>query len=279
VIRGLAFAAVWLATVGAGWLDPNAAARRAARLYDAGKFDDAATAYDQALVDDPDSPLLHFNLADARYRDGKFDEAVAALAAVPASDADPGRTARVFYNAGNATYRLGAAAAASDPQKALGLWAQALVAYRRAMGADPTDGDAKFNHELVERKIAELQKKLEDEKKKQQDQKQQQEQQSDQQQQQQQQQPQSGQDGAQQQQEQPKDEQSDQQQAGGQQQEQQPAGGEQTPGETASAGHDGTMSEREATAILDSARDQEVRPGDVVRRMQGGRVAEPSEDW
>jgi lipoyl(octanoyl) transferase len=73
---------------------------------------------------------------------------------VPSSDADPKRTARAAYAAGNAKYRLGAAAEASKPQDALKLYAEALMAYRRAMGADPADEDAKFNHEFGEKKIA-----------------------------------------------------------------------------------------------------------------------------
>jgi hypothetical protein len=39
------------------------------------------------------------------------------------------------------------------------------------------------------------------------------------------------------------------------------------------------MSQREAEAILDGQRDQEMRPDEMVRRAQRGRVAEPREDW
>src|SRR5206468_4283901 len=81
-----------------------------------GNFDDAAGKYNEALVDQPDSPLLHFNLGDTLYRQGKFTDAVNALQQVPGSDTDPGRTARVAYNIGNAKYRLGQAAEGSDPK-------------------------------------------------------------------------------------------------------------------------------------------------------------------
>ena len=61
----------------------------AARLYAEGKFDEAAAKYREALVDDPDSRLLHYNAGAADYRDGKFDDAVATLGRIAGSDARP----------------------------------------------------------------------------------------------------------------------------------------------------------------------------------------------
>ncbi len=154
--------AVALAAVSVGWLDPFAKAREAARLYTAGKYDDAVAQYNEALTDQPDSALLHFNLGDAAYKQGRYTDAVNALEQGAAGD-----TARAAYNIGNAKYRLGEAAESKDPKSALGLYAEALVAYRRAMGAAPDDVDAKFNHEFVEKKIADLKKKLEEQQKQQ----------------------------------------------------------------------------------------------------------------
>ncbi len=171
----LVLAALALAAASVAWLDPHARAREASALYATGKYDDAIAKYNEALVDEPDSSLLHFNLGDAQYKNGKYTDAVNAFQQVPGNG--DARVARTAYNVGNAKYRLGEAAASSDPKAALGLWAEALVAYRRAMGADPGDVDAKFNHEFVAKKIAELKKKLEDEQKKKDEQQQQQQQQ------------------------------------------------------------------------------------------------------
>jgi Ca-activated chloride channel homolog len=301
-----ALAAVALAAVSVGWLDPYAKARQAARLYTDGKYDDAVAKYNEALVDDPDSALLHFNMGDAQYKQGKFTDALNAFQQVPAGD--EARTARVAYNAGNALYRLGEAAATSDPKAALGRWAEALAAYRRAMGADPLDVDAKFNHEMVEKKIAELKKKLEEQKKQQDEQKQQQKGEQDQNGQQQDQQKQGDQQDDQQQDqqqgqqnEQKQDQQQpDQQQAGKQKPDentqdeqkpgqQQPQAGQQPSDQqeqgqadgAAAAGErkDGEMSRQEAAALLDAQRSDEVQPSDVTKRLQGAVVGDAAQDW
>jgi tetratricopeptide (TPR) repeat protein len=249
-----------LAACQLAWLDPHAKARQGNRLFAEGKYDEAAARYNEALVDHPDSPLLHFNLGDAAYKQGKHDEAVTSFQKV-AAEGDPGRTARVAYNLGNAKYRLGEAAEASEPQKALGLWAEALVAYRRAMGAAPDDLDAKVNYELVERKIAELRKKLEEQQKEQPQQ----------------------QEGEQQPDEQKSDEKKEEQPQENQQQAEQPPQDQQAP-QAAGEGEEeekpeGEMSRQEAAALLDSQREQEVRPDEIVKQLQGAVVAEPAEDW
>src|SRR5262249_18277935 len=202
-----AVAAVLLAAMSVGWLDPHGRAREGNRLYDAGKFNDAAEQYNQALVDNPDSPGLHLSLGDARYKAGKYDDAGRAFEHVPPSPDDAKRTAHGAYNLGNTRFRQGEALQSSDPQKSMQLWTDALADSRRALGADPDDQDAKFNHELVERRLAALKKKLEQQQKQQQDKQQQDKQQQDQQQQ-----------G--QQQDQQQDQQKDQQQQGGEQQDQ-----------------------------------------------------------
>src|SRR5262249_24640643 len=87
---------------------------------------------------------------------------------------DPERTARVAYNVGNATFRQGQALEQSDPQKALSLYADALVSYRRALAARADDEDSKFNYQLVTKKIDDLKKKLEEQRQQQEQQKDQQ---------------------------------------------------------------------------------------------------------
>jgi Ca-activated chloride channel homolog len=259
-----ALAALALAAASVGWLDEHAKARDAARLYAAGKYEESVARYNEALTDAPDSPLLHLNLGAAAYKQGKYADALTAFQQVPTSDADRARTARVAYDIGNVKYRLGEASATSDAKAALGLWAEALVFYRRAMAAAPDDVDAKFNYELVTKKIDELQKKLEEEQKKKDEEKQQQEQQP----------PPDQQQGDQQQP--PDEQQQDQQPQADQQQEQQSAGeGSSQPAER----KPGEMSPQEAAGLLDGQRDQEVQPDEMAKRAQHAVIAQPTQDW
>lgn len=312
---------------GAGWLDRWQHARAGNRLYDQGKFEEASQAYNQGLVEDPDSTLLHFNLGASQYKQGQYDAALKALQQVPTTDADPARAGEVAYNAGNAAYKLGTMSEGSQPQKALEQWTQALVFYRRALGLRPDDADTKFNYEFVAKRIADLKQKLE-EQKKQQDEKKKDEQQKDQQHQDQKkdQQDQQQDQAKDQQQEQPKDQpqdqpkdqdqqqakdeqqpkdgqpkddqqqpppqdqaqqqppseqpKEDQQQAAGEPSEDKPDGAG-TPSDSDIAGEkkDGEMSKKEATALLDGERGEEVQPDEVVKRLQGAKVGRPAKDW
>jgi len=149
-----------------GFFDPPGdRAAEGNQLYADGQYEDAASKYGEGLIDAPASPLLEFNLATALYKQGKYDDALAQLNKL-AANGDASWTAAAAYNMGNIHYRLGAAVEASNPQQALQSWGQALADYKRAMVANAADSDAKFNHELVSRKIDELQKKLDDERKK-----------------------------------------------------------------------------------------------------------------
>ena len=42
---------------------------------------------------------------------------------------------------------------------------------------------------------------------------------------------------------------------------------------------EGEMSPQEAAALLDSERDQDVRPDEVLKKLQGAVVGEPTQDW
>jgi Ca-activated chloride channel family protein len=286
-----------------GFLDPPGdRAAEGNQLYATGKYDEAASKYGEGLIDAPASPMLQFNLATALYKQEKYDDALAALAKVEASG--PRWVGPAAYNAGNARYRQGAATEAKDPQATIASWEQALADYKRAMVADPNDVDAKFNHELVTRKLAELRKKLEEqkqeqEKKEQEQQEQDQQEQQDQEQQQDQQDKQDQQDQQNQQGEQPPDEpQPDEQKQDEQKQDEQPGedeaeqpppppvGGEQQPAEPQPAQpQPGAPAETEdaeqreaAQAVIDTARGEELSPLDI-ERPPGPVSDDPGRDW
>lgn len=235
------------------------------RLFSEGNFGDAIEAYGQALVDHPDSPLLNFNMGTAHYKAGKYTQALSSFSRVQAnpedSAQDAGRIARTAYNTGNTQYQMGAQTEEQNPQAALTAYTNALASYRRALGADPTDQDAKFNYEFVAERIEELQDELEH-------------------------QPQPSQPNQSEQEEQPQAEQDNgQQQPDAPRQDQQHTGEQpDAPSETEQERHTGQdqpneMSEDEAQSVIDTARNEELSPEEFARQAQRGGVAEALRDW
>jgi tetratricopeptide (TPR) repeat protein len=74
-----------------------------------------------------------------------------------------------LYNEGDAFYRLGESHQADARDKTIEQWKAAITAYDGALALDPKDADARFNRDLVKRKLAALEQK---EKEKEQSQKQ-----------------------------------------------------------------------------------------------------------
>jgi Ca-activated chloride channel family protein len=169
----LAFLLVGLATSARAAPDP---AVEGYRLYAEGQYDHAAERWREALIDEPDSPLLRYNLGTALFRDSKFDEAAEAFGHVAAS-ADPQWKEKAAYNWGNSLYRVGQNAETAQPESAVKNWEQALEAYRLAMAADPADKDPKLGYEFVSGRLRALRDKLEKEKEQQKEQQKEQKQQ------------------------------------------------------------------------------------------------------
>lgn len=307
---------VLMAGPAGAWLSPTHDAIEAGnRLVKNGKYEEAINKYGEVLVDQPDSPLLNYNMGIANFKAGKYSEALSSFSRVRTSEDDPQRLARVAYNAGNAQYRLAAAAEAQQPQEALKAYAAALAAYRRALGVDPSDRDAKFNFEFVSKKLDDLKRRLEEQRQQQeqppeeqnqqeqpqdQDQEQQpnpeeqpsQEQQQDQgepappedpsqdspEQSEPQSQPEAGEDQA------PQDDAQEDDASGGGEEPQppsdQPAPSQAAGGEAAApAEKKEQMSASEAASLIDAVRNEELRPEDFARRRKAAGVADAAENW
>lgn len=132
------------------------------RLYENGDYEGAFTAYKRALLNSPDDPLLRFNAGVAAYKKGDYEGASRLFKEATTSD-DPGLKASAHYNLGNSLYRLGEAIEGSNPEGALSHYKEALESYREAIKLDPEGMDAKYNYQFLERKIKELEEKLQKE--------------------------------------------------------------------------------------------------------------------
>ncbi len=273
-----AFALALVSTVALGFLDfDRGPAVKGNEMFAAGDFEAALNLYGEALVDEPESGRLNFNMGNAHVRLGNYEDALASYARVRDEDDGPSRAAKVAYNAGNAQFRLAEQIEAENPQQALEAYALAMAAYRRSIGIDPSDDDAKFNYEFARKRLEDLRKWLEEQEKQEQEQNPNEEQQPEPEDQ--------DQPGEQQPQrqeaeeppQQDPEEQADRSDDPGQREEPQAADQGDPAAEESDRGEE--MSEREAAALVDMASDEELRPEEFSHQMRGAVVGDPLQDW
>ncbi|MDA0709923.1 MAG: tetratricopeptide repeat protein [bacterium] len=114
-------------------------------LFEKADYAGALKHYLEAQQDAPDRPEIRFNVGDALYKQGKFDEAAKELGQVVGSE-NTGLGAKALYNLGNTYYQQ---------EK----YQEAVDAYKKSLMLQSTDRDAKVNLELA---LEKLQKQKED---------------------------------------------------------------------------------------------------------------------
>jgi len=149
VLQGAASLFLMLVVTATGFASTSSALRE----YKAGKYDEALKEYEQLLQRKSDDPRLHFNAGAAAYRNQQFDEAAKQFNQAVASP-DLKLQELSYYNRGNAEYWLGMKN--SDPGKRTEAWEKSLKDYELSMKLNPQDGDARFNHEFVKKRLEEL---------------------------------------------------------------------------------------------------------------------------
>jgi Ca-activated chloride channel family protein len=103
----------------------------------------------------PDSEALHFDIGAAAYKAGDFAKALDSFAKAVTSP-DPRMHVAAEYNLGNTLYQRGAAL--QDKQPKIREWKNALQHYDEALKIEPQNKDARYNRDLVQRLIDELEK-------------------------------------------------------------------------------------------------------------------------
>lgn len=123
---------------GGGWVRFVKAGNEA---YSRGSYDEAHAAFQQATLENADSPVAPYNLGTALYRKGRFNEAILAfqesLSRHSGQTEDPPDIAHVYYNLGNAQFKTGD----------LG---RAIESYKHSLGLNPQDTDAQYNLALAQ---------------------------------------------------------------------------------------------------------------------------------
>ncbi|MBN1794296.1 MAG: tetratricopeptide repeat protein [Candidatus Omnitrophica bacterium] len=110
-------------------------------LLERGESDEALRLYRDAQIDSPASSEIHYNIGNALYRQGKFDEAEKEYTQALGTE-DIALQADTYYNLGNTNYRSG---------KLL----EALENYKKCLEVRDDDEDAKYNIEMIQKKLKE----------------------------------------------------------------------------------------------------------------------------
>ncbi|MFO7890714.1 MAG: tetratricopeptide repeat protein [bacterium] len=109
------------------------------QLFHEEKYDEAQNKYQDALLDNPASPLIQFNIGDVQYKKKKFEKALEAYyKSLDSKEID--LQADSYYNIGNTLYKSGKLA-------------ESIQAYKQALKLNPEDEDAKYNLEFVRNKL------------------------------------------------------------------------------------------------------------------------------
>jgi len=133
---------------------PYDAATLATEAYKDGRYKEAADLYEQALVDLPDSPELHFDRGDALFKLHDLDQAKAEYLRALETD-DNLLAAKAYYNLGNVHYQISLNAMRTF-RDAVTPAREAMRHYRDALGLDPDLADAMYNLELADRLLEDL---------------------------------------------------------------------------------------------------------------------------
>ena len=141
----------------------EASPANAAKAYAQGDFAAAQKDYAAAVAHDPKQPILQFDAGAAAYKAGAYTDAARAFQA-SVDAAQSGNAKRLadqedaYYNLGNTLYREGQKTQQSNVQQTIDTWTHAVKAYDAALQLRAGDADGKFNRDLVNRKLAALEK-------------------------------------------------------------------------------------------------------------------------
>ncbi len=109
--------------------------------------------YEERLRRNPNDPRLHYNRGTVAYEDHDYEKAEKELA-LGLSTPDLQLQQRAAYNLGNTLYRQGEQAAEVDQK--IAAWEKAVQNFENATHLEPQDADAKFNLDLVKKRLEEL---------------------------------------------------------------------------------------------------------------------------
>ncbi len=149
-----------LLLAGAANANPEKLFREGGKAYAEQRFDDAIAAYREAAVEAPERAGIYFNLGNALYRTGGFEEAVESFeyaASMAETDAMRGQC---WYNLANCKIKTAEGLREADPHAAISYCQQAVWFYRMALEYQPDFSDAAYNLEMSQRIAATIEEEI-----------------------------------------------------------------------------------------------------------------------
>ncbi|MFN8258678.1 MAG: tetratricopeptide repeat protein [Bacteroidales bacterium] len=131
--------------------------------YDDKKYGNSEVSYQKALTLNPESFEAKFNLGDAFYKQGKYDESVKEFSELAGKTTEKDKLGKIYHNIGNS--QLNKTKSLLEQQKldeSLKQIDKSIEAYKNALKNNPDDRETKFNLSYAQK----LKKKLEDQKNK-----------------------------------------------------------------------------------------------------------------
>ncbi|MCL5098986.1 MAG: VWA domain-containing protein [Candidatus Omnitrophica bacterium] len=139
----------------------EASSAKAMQWYKSGNYQDAQREYQRLAKQHPNDPRYSFNAGASAYQAKKFDAAADQFTQALTAP-DLALQQRAYYNLGNSRFRLGEQT--SDPKQTMAAWEEAVKAYDGALKLNPHDDDARFNRDLVKKRLEEIKKQQEQQK-------------------------------------------------------------------------------------------------------------------
>ena len=122
----------------------NALLKEGNAAYRDSAYEKAAEHYTNAAAKGADPFISKFNLGDALYRQGKYDEAANQFKSLPDLTSDEKRKAQAYHNLGNSYLK----------QKK---YAESVEAYKQSLRNRPSDAETKYNLSYAKRMLQQQQ--------------------------------------------------------------------------------------------------------------------------
>ncbi len=129
--------------------------KKANKLYEQGKYEEALSLYEEALLESPDEKNLAINKGSALYRLQDFAGAQESYKNALSVE-DKKARADLHYNMGNVYNMHGDQLAASGNQEAMEKYKAARDSYIKSLDLNARDRDAKWNLQLTQMKIKQM---------------------------------------------------------------------------------------------------------------------------